>query len=298
MSSAVSRSSEVRAAGSLPRLVATDLDGTLLQDDGAVSARTRSALDAAHDAGVEVVFVTARPPRWVDDVRHAVAAHGAVICLNGALVIDVRTGEALARHCLEDAVLREVAAALRRHLPGVELAVERPDGMAFERHFRHGHPVPPDAIAAERIEEVLDGSTGKLLVRCAAVTDGTLVARIAQVLGDQVVVSHSGAADFAEICAAGVTKGATLAGWARHRGVAAADVWAFGDAPNDLPMLAWAGRSFAVANAVPEVLAAADEICPSNADDGVAAVLERALETVGRAPSGAARLVRDVDPEP
>lgn len=258
----------------VPRLVATDLDGTLLRDDGTVSPRTRAALESAHAAGIEVVFVTARPPRWVGDVRHAVADHGAVICMNGALVLDVRTGDVLARHCLDDAVLRDVARALRAALPRIELAVERLDGIAYERHFRHAHPVPDGAVAADRIEDVLDGGTGKLLARCADVTDGSLVPRIAAVLGDRGVVSHSGAPDFAEISPAGVTKGAALAAWARRRGVPADDVWAFGDAPNDLPMLAWAGRSFAVANAHPDVLAAASDVCPSNAEDGVATVLE------------------------
>ena len=73
----------------LPRLVATDLDGTLLRDDGTVSARTAATLRAMHRAGVEVVFVTARPPRWVDELAHMVAGHGVVICSNGAFVYDV-----------------------------------------------------------------------------------------------------------------------------------------------------------------------------------------------------------------
>ncbi len=99
---------------------------------------------------------------------------------------------------------------------------------------------------------------------------------VGRVVGTRGIVSYSGADGLAEISAPGVTKAAALAAWCRRLHVAAADVWAFGDMPNDLPMLTWAGTSFAVANAHPDVLAMADHTCPSNDEDGVAQVLESA----------------------
>ena len=76
-----------------------------------------------------------------------------------------------------------------------------------------------------------------------------------------------------EISAAGITKAATLARLADELGVAAAEVVAFGDMPNDIAMLEWAGTSYAVANADPTVIEVADHVCPANDDDGVARVL-------------------------
>ncbi|MCL1870374.1 MAG: HAD hydrolase family protein, partial [Promicromonosporaceae bacterium] len=79
----------------LPRLVATDLDGTLLRADGTVSARTRRVLAQVEAAGVEVVFVTARPPRWLGQLADVVGGHGRVVCLGGAAVWDLPTSAAL-----------------------------------------------------------------------------------------------------------------------------------------------------------------------------------------------------------
>jgi hydroxymethylpyrimidine pyrophosphatase-like HAD family hydrolase len=100
---------------------------------------------------------------------------------------------------------------------------------------------------------------------------------VTEVVADRAVVSYSGAPGLAEISALGVTKAAALGVWCAARGIDSADVFAFGDMPNDLPMLTWAGRSFAVANAHPDVLEIVDEVCASNDDDGVAQVLEGAL---------------------
>jgi len=98
-------------------------------------------------------------------------------------------------------------------------------------------------------------------------------------VGERAHVAFSGVGGLAEINARGVTKAVGLARWAAARGIDAAQVWAFGDMPNDLPMLRWAGRAIAVANAHPEVLAIVDEVCPSNDEDGVAIVVERLLES-------------------
>lgn len=264
-----------------PSLVATDLDGTLLRDDGTASPRTVAALAALTEAGIELVLVTARPPRWVADLPF-LPDHGVVICVNGAVVFDAVRGAVLEHLPMADGLVRALAADLRARLPGPALAAERPAGFATEAHYRSVHPVPDDVVVVRRLEEALDGHTVKLLVRCPAVPDAELVAAVDGVLEGRGVVMHSGAAGLAEVHHPEVSKAATLARWAAARGVEAADVWAFGDMPNDLPMLDWAGRSFAVANAHPAVLAAADEVCGSNEEDGVAVVLERLVAGMGR----------------
>ncbi len=259
-----------------PRLIATDLDGTLLDAEGRLSARTAGALRALARAGVEVLFVTARPPRWLDELAAVVSGHGTVVCLNGALVIDVGTGRELESHPLADPLVRELLADLRSALPAARFAAERGVGLAVERDFPVRWPVPVGTPSAGRLEELLDGGTGKLLARFA-VPDEELGPRVEEVLAGRAMLADSGAAGLAEITAPGVTKATTLARWAAARGITASEVWAFGDMPNDLQMLGWAGRACAVANAHPAVLAIADVVCGAHTEDGVAAYLEETL---------------------
>ncbi len=257
--------------------MATDLDGTLLRDDGTVSARTTRALANLEERGIDVVFVTARPPRWLVDVEHMIGGHGTVICLNGALVHEVATGATLAEHPMPDGLVRALARDLRASVPGIAFALEHARGFAVERGFGSVHPVPAGTPRADRIEELLDGVTGKLLARSAVLAEDRVIAEVDRVLAGRAIVADSGARGLAEMTGPGVTKAATLARWTTERGISPEEVWAFGDMPNDLAMLAWAGRAFAVANAHPSVRAAADEVCPSNQEDGVARVIERVL---------------------
>ena len=265
------------------RLVATDLDGTLLGNDGLCSERTRAALAAVESAGIQVVLVTARPPRWLHDIADLVGEHGLALCCNGAFVYDVRRRHVLDEHCMAAAQVGEIAVDLRHALPGIAFAVERRTGFGREVCYLDMFTTPQD-VSALTLEELLDPLPVKVLARCEGVPAQTFHAVVGEVVGDRGVVSYSGALGLAEITAAGVTKAAALADWCAANGIDSADVYAFGDMPNDLPMLRWAGRSFGVANAHADVLAVVDEVCPSNENDGVAQVLETLLADIsGRA---------------
>ncbi|ALX04549.1 HAD family hydrolase [Aeromicrobium erythreum] len=254
---------------SRPALLATDLDGTLLRSDGTLSDRTRAAVAAAEESGVEVVFVTARPPRWLDELADAVGGHGVALCGNGAFVLDVARREVVESHPFAPADLRVLLADLRAAVPGIGFAVECADGMRRDEHFLDAHR--DDAVGHD-LEAV---GAGKLLARAPDVEQEAFLTRVSEVVGDRAELGYSGAVGLAELTPRGVTKASGLQTWCTERGIAARDVWACGDMPNDLPMLAWAGRALAVANAHPDVLAAADEVIGSNDDDGVAQVLER-----------------------
>jgi hydroxymethylpyrimidine pyrophosphatase-like HAD family hydrolase len=116
----------------------------------------------------------------------------------------------------------------------------------------------------------------KLLGRREGMGADELLALARAVVGESVAtLTHSSIDGLLEISALGVTKASTLAGLLDDRGLGAADVVAFGDMPNDIELLSWAGLGVAVANAHADVLAVADEITASNNDDGVAVVLER-----------------------
>jgi hydroxymethylpyrimidine pyrophosphatase-like HAD family hydrolase len=258
------------------RLVATDLDGTLLSSDGLCSGRTRAALAAVERAGIQVVLVTARPPRWLSDITDLVGQHGLALCCNGAFVYDVRSRQVLEEHCLAAARVGEIAVDLRNALPGITFAVESRLGFGRELGYLDQFTTPAD-VSAATLEELLDPLPGKVLARCHDVPALQFHQVVDQVVGDRAVVAYSGASGLAEIGAPGVTKAAALGVWCAARGIDSRDVYAFGDMPNDLPMLSWAGRSFGVANAHPDVLAMVDEVCASNDDDGVARVLEALL---------------------
>jgi Cof subfamily protein (haloacid dehalogenase superfamily) len=260
----------------LPRLVATDLDGTLLHSDGTCSERTRTALAEIERVGTQVVLVTARPPRWMHDLADLVGEHGIVLCANGAFVYDVRSRQILDERCMVAGVVGKIAHDLRNALPGIAFAVESRIGFGRERDFLDERTTPQD-VAAAMLEELLDPPPGKVLARCDDLPAEQFHRVVEEVVGERAVVSYSGASGLAEISAAGVTKAAALAEWCAAQGIDSSDVFAFGDMPNDLPMLTWAGRSFGVANAHPDVLDLVDEVCASNDDDGVAQVLEAAL---------------------
>lgn len=262
-----------------PRLVATDLDNTLLGPDEQVSPRTQRALAAAAEAGIAVVFVSARPVRRLRELSAHVAGHGVAICSNGAAVFDVGADRVLTQAGMSVAEVTRVVTLLRDAwgTQSVHFATEHAAGFDKETAFTESYVIPPGSRVADRIEDVLTDVTLKLLVRTSLPWDESFARQVADVIGDAGLVADSGAPGLGEISGTGVTKAATLERWAADQGIGADQVWAFGDAPNDLPMLRWAGASFAVENAFPEVRAAATHHCPSNADDGVAAVLEHAV---------------------
>ncbi len=280
------RQPETPAAALPTRLIATDLDGTLLRDDKSVSPRTVAALAAAEEAGIEVFFVTGRPARWMDVVSDHVHGHGLAICGNGAAVVDLHGGPGahrfvkvreLARDNALDAVrlLRDVA-------PGTVYAVEQTYGFYQEPDYPKLHMEIPDTLApAEDLLAPDAPGAGEPVLKILAFhpeidPDAFLtLARLA--IGDRANVTRSSPSALLEISGPGVSKASTLALCCAERGISHEQVVAFGDMPNDVEMLTWAGRSYAMGNAHPDVLAAASGQTVANNEDGVAVVIERLL---------------------
>lgn len=257
----------------MTRLVATDLDGTLLRSDKSLSARTLAALRAVEEAGIVVVFVTGRPLRWARDVFDHVGPHGRAIISNGALVWDVATDRAEMIRPIDQVTGLEVCRRLREVVPGTTYAVETLAGIALEPDFNERYQVPAQSRRGT-IEEIFDQPAMKLLARHEALCPQEFWDVAEEVVGDRVEVTWSSSTTLLEISAVGVTKASTLELVCADLGIAASEVIAFGDMPNDLAMLSWAGRSYAMANAHETVRAAADVVTASNDDDGVAVVLE------------------------
>jgi Cof subfamily protein (haloacid dehalogenase superfamily) len=257
------------------RLVATDLDGTLLHDDGTISPRTRRAISRAQEAGITVVLVTARPPRTLHPLAEQAGVHGPAICCNGAIVYDVTTQTVIGHWPLATTVAQRLVTGLRTAIPEVCFAVERGLQSGQEPAYAALQPVAGDhpSLVDEALMLCAEEVT-KLLILHPRVPLTDLLHLTRQIAGDAATVTHSSTL-FVEVSAVGVTKASTLQHLCAQLKIPATHVVACGDMPNDRPMLEWAGHSVAVANAHPGILAIADEVTATNNDDGVAHILER-----------------------
>ncbi len=255
------------------KLLASDLDGTLVGSSGVLSPRTRAVLDACDEAGVPVVFVTGRPPRWLDGI--ADGRVGAAICANGALVVDLSTRAVVEATTIAGDVVLEIAGRLRGALPGATFGIETLDGFAMEPAYVRRYDVGEARVAtlAELLAE--DPGVVKVLLRVPGTRSDDLLALARPVLSGIAAPTHSNAADgMLEIGALGVSKASALARLAAFLEIDGSDVAAFGDMPNDVEMLRWAGLSYAMSGGHPEAIAAAKALAPPCEQDGVAQVVE------------------------
>jgi Cof subfamily protein (haloacid dehalogenase superfamily) len=259
------------------KLVATDLDGTLLHTDGTVTDRTRRVLEALEDNGVTVVFVTGRPIRWMEDLWVHVGGHGLAICSNGGIVYDVHARAISKSRTIPADLGLKVAELVRDAVPGTTFALETLDGFAKEAEFMPRLPPPPD-LAVGPLSEIFDHSAVKLLARHEEMDPEDFWAKVESTVGHLVTTTWSSTGALVEISGMGVTKATTLELLCAERHIDSSEVVAFGDMPNDLPMLEWVGTSYAMANAHPMVLELADHVAPSNEDDGVAVTLEKLFD--------------------
>jgi len=256
-------------------MIVTDMDGTLLNSDGAVSERNAGALRRAADAGTEVVIATGRPVWWLGPVTD-IGFDGTAICMNGAVVYDVGAKELISASPLTSEVMQEFVVAFARRVPEFSLAVERLGTSEVDSWAEYDYEHPWDEGVFRNLprSELLARPAVKMLIRHG--DDSSMLAAAALDTGMRgVSVTYSTNAGLIEVAAGGVNKGVAVAKLAGRLGIGAADVVAFGDMPNDVEMLRWAGRSFAMQDGHPAALNAAADLAPDNDSDGVAQILDR-----------------------
>jgi HAD superfamily hydrolase (TIGR01484 family) len=265
-----------------PRLVATDVDGTLLDPDHQVTPRAAAVIDRLMAAGVEFVLVTGRPPRWIPPVLAMLPVTRLAVCANGAVLYDAIDDRVLWSRTFAAETLVELAEATAEVLPGSGLAVERVGASAddssvaqFVAEPAYVHAWPNADHASVERADLLTEPAIKMLARAPDLSSDAMVAALTPVIGHLADLTFSHPRGLVEMSPPGVTKATGLAEVARHLGIDAADVVAFGDMPNDLEMLRWAGHGVAMGNAHPALLDVADEVTASNGDEGFAVVLER-----------------------
>ncbi len=256
-----------------PRLIVTDLDGTFLGPDSRVSPTNLAAARRATALGVPFVVATGRPVRWLTVLDDLAEAHPEVIVSNGGAVFDLAARRVVRSFPLDPAVARTVTAELRSAIPGITFGFETPEGFGCEPGCpsrQRGEPGVVEGSVPELLERL--GPLIKVLGFHPELASDALCDLAAAVVADRLTLTYALVAagyGMLELTAPGVSKASTLALLCADLGIHASDVVAFGDMPNDLAMLTWAGRGFVVANAHPSLLTGGFPVVPGNEADGV-----------------------------
>ncbi|MFC0601782.1 HAD family hydrolase [Streptomyces palmae] len=270
-------------SGPLPyRLIATDLDGTLLRSDDTVSPRTQEALAAATAAGAAHLVVTGRAVPWTRPILEALGYQGLAVCGQGAQLYHAGEDRLLTSVTLDRQLAALALAKIEAEVGPLMLAASR-DGLEGEvlvgpgyRSAGSGLPYLEFTDRAELWAEPVN----KLYIQHPRLTDEQLTEAARAAAGGLVGVALSGP-DIVELLPLGLTKATGLSLAARRLGVGSAETIAFGDMPNDIPMFGWAGHGVAMDNAHPELKAVADEVTAAQDADGIALVLERLYGPLG-----------------
>ncbi|WP_051711704.1 HAD family hydrolase [Streptomyces sp. NRRL S-350] len=266
-----------RDGGGLPyRLVATDLDGTLLTSRGTVSERTRAALATATGAGALHIVVTGRSAVWARPVFDGIGYTGIAVCGQGAQVYDAGAHKLLTSLTLDRRLAALAIEKIEAETGPLAIAANQ-DGLDGQVLAGPGYELRIGSdLPVVRVDRggLLASPVSKLYIQHPALGDDALAEAARRAAGDLVGIVMAGAG-VVELLPLGLSKATGLAVAARRLGLRAADTIAFGDMPNDVPMFAWAAHGVAMANAHEELLAVADAVTAGNDEDGVAVVLER-----------------------
>ena len=259
------------------RLIATDLDGTLLRSDESVARRTREALAAACAAGAAHIVVTGRAVPWTRHILDDLGYDGLAVCGQGAQVYDAGAHRLLTSVTLDRQLARVALAKIEAEVGPLYLAASR-GGLDGAVLVGPGYAVT-GALPATPFTDASDLWTAplnKIYIQHPSLTDDQLAQASREAAGGFVTVAMAGEG-IVELLPLGLSKATGLSLAARRLGMKAADTIAFGDMPNDIPMFAWSSYGVAMANAHEELKAVANEVTSSNEEDGIAVVLERLL---------------------
>jgi hypothetical protein len=277
------------------RLIATDIDGTLLNSEFRISAADLAALARAHDEGVEIVLVTGRRHRFAFPVAQLLGFEPWIISSNGAVTRSL-AGETFHRDMLPAEICGRLCRAMREFRGNTVLTFDTEEkGAIVLEHMRELNTVirrwleknlqfiefviPLErSLTTDPVQAMFCGSIRRMQQALAALEDCRL--------GDDITVLRTEypARDLSivDVLNRGCSKGHALARWAKHRGIAREQVMAIGDNYNDVEMLAFAGRPFIMGNACQELRERGWSVTLKNDESGVARAIEQVLgECVG-----------------
>jgi hypothetical protein len=264
-----------RAGSSLDiRMVAIDLDGTLLNDSKKVSEQTITALSGVCTRGAKIIIASARPPRSVRHIYNQLKLNTWQINYNGALIWDEPAKRVIFHRPMSCDLVRRIIDTARAKFDSVLITCEILDRWYTDRFDQTyttetGRLFKPDVIAP--LDQFCNQPITKLLLLGDKKTIDELEVLLAPASSSVTVVRTD--PELLQIMDKLVSKGAALQIVAEHYQIPLENVMAIGDAPNDVGILRIAGVGVAMDNASPIVKEVADWIAPSNNDHGVHAAL-------------------------
>ncbi|MFW0112036.1 HAD-IIB family hydrolase [Rothia sp. CCM 9416] len=267
------------------KLIASDLDGTLIGHDFRFRPRTLEALHLAADAGIQIVFVTGRPLRWMQPVLEQLGSewngeNSFVFCSNGAVTYDIGQGKVLATRTMSGTETQALHSELERVFPGSLFIAETLDQVYVQGKYRPHEQEDSTKIVEGPIGRTLDSEAGvvKYLLYREGAAPSALLDQVRDVVGERAAVTRSAPYQpLVELARKGLNKGCVLADFAAEHSIRSDEVLAFGDMPNDLEMLTWAGKGYAMESGLPQLKEQVGRTCPGFDQDGVAQVIEGIL---------------------
>lgn len=264
------------------KLIAMDLDGTLLNDQKVITEKTKAALMAAQNKGIRLALASARPSPGLFRERDALDMqnfNGILMSYNGGRIVDAETGKVLFETSMDLQETKQVLRQLEK-LPvtpilddGAKFYVTDKDGYKVDYECRNNNMICSEA---GNLADFLTFAPIKILMSVQPEELPIVQKQIAAFLPESLTVVQT-AAFYLEIIPKVINKGQGIRDICKVLGMEPAEVIAFGDAENDIPMLRTAGMGVAMGNAQETVKAAADMVTLSNNDDGIAAALEKLL---------------------
>jgi Cof subfamily protein (haloacid dehalogenase superfamily) len=278
-----------------PRLLALDVDGTLLGPDGDVPPRTRAAIERLRASGVHVVLASGRMPAGMRRLCRDLGLNDPQITMQGALIASPLTGSVLAAWRLEPAEARAHIAFARQagavpllcFADGYRSEVLTPE---LEAQFApYEEPLP---LIVLDLDPLVEERPIKTFLYTPRGTHEQIWAAANRAFAGRATVT-SGDEHSVELLPLGASKGEALRTLAAHLRIPLAEVAAIGDGRNDITMLRLAGRSAAMAQARPEVREAADLVVPSNSEEGALEAFERFYPTLAPLSAAASPAIRE-----
>ncbi|WP_210385448.1 HAD family hydrolase [Corynebacterium sp. HMSC05E07] len=268
-----------------PRLIVSDIDGTLLDRNHRVPKRNREAVSRAVAAGAEFALATGRPFRWIMPVLEQLPVRPVCVTSNGAVIYDSAEDRVLSAHELSPEALAEtvnVASRVLQPLGGAGFGAERAGGslldpveelFVVESHYSENALF--EGFGLVSVGELVAKPAVKLLIRNTDYSAPELYELLAPHIDPELAhVTYSMSEGVLEVAAPNVTKRRGIQWLAEHHDIAREDIIAFGDMPNDIEMLEWAGFGVAMENADPALVDVSDATTLPHHQSGVAKVLE------------------------
>ena len=259
------------------RLVALDLDGTLISSTLQISQRVQTTIARAREAGIVFTMVTGRMFAAARPFAVAVGIDGPIVCYQGAAIYVVKTGERLAHHPLDTRVAQHVfATAVSDGVRALGYCDDNLYAEAIDKYTKEYTDLA--RVKVNLVPSLIEFFRARASTKVVCVTDlekaDAYVERLKALLDSSGYVTRS-QPQFVEVLNPTIDKGRALAVIGNYYGAAAQETMAIGDSWNDVPLLTAAGKAVAMGTAPPELLAAADAVVAGVEGDGVAEALER-----------------------